>query len=949
MRGESSLIRLRKLKISPFIGTLLIYAVIFIAIGLAVEKYGLDSRPDLRIRLVNYGENLPDSLPDSGQIDFQGPLTGPENIRTFIVLSKTIENPIDLQNPELERISVKADCRIVGDDIATISREYDFKFPGHSQNNPFLLVSAPGIIANDIRLIPFTAYVRYHDCVRVQTYLLDTEGNIKFFNKTRIPLREEVLGCDVVLGRVTSMNLSTDFGLQRCLALGFGYCRTPANFDPSLFDRIDWPYGNNEAMESDLGIVLTPADQPEWAEPWKIFPLPSASVPIYLEPHGWPCLYVFVPGNGKRNGWHTVPDQYESTDPTQVALYKNDDTYMSHYLLNLQFTNNIIIKDRLRIGDEHPVVKEGVDIVYSCMRGVSAHTLKKSTTEIAIVEYANTSDGEPSHLYACFSKADVEDKSQAWNFIPEGGQRIEYPGVIRHWTAFEDSGEHLGFITFDTDGSIRMLRQPAFYSPPVLVGSYKPVDISGDPGGFAGFIGIVPTVDKHDAYVFSTANSGLLLLDENCRALDYRPVSNYFNMNNIPYGVSRPSASQIKARSGQVIMLSSENSDRLYRMVSNEKWIAGWKILKVGIWAALGLIYLLAGRLTWQYYRNRGLFSYGELASTVEKKEMELGIAHGQHSARMRAQLGSVADALAHDLNSPLDSIRKNLELIEKQISIDPFEESKSVLTDENKLREFLEELKEYARSPVFLSLSEINKRADDLEEFLIDHFPDIADRSELFAKNGFGENSTSEFIEKYGADASGKLIRIIDRELSKRRSIKFSLEQVSLSLGIANRLKNLTSKKAFDIRLGVETALQMSQGDIAGKRIRVRQNYGDIPGLRGDPVPLIETINTIVRNAIDVLPEAGEIGIDVSRDENNLVIRIGNNGPQIPKESISKIWDRGFSEGKQGGQGLGLYIAKDLIEQQGGAISVKSEPDWTEFDIRLPLTEAEKYKKPPV
>jgi signal transduction histidine kinase len=86
------------------------------------------------------------------------------------------------------------------------------------------------------------------------------------------------------------------------------------------------------------------------------------------------------------------------------------------------------------------------------------------------------------------------------------------------------------------------------------------------------------------------------------------------------------------------------------------------------------------------------------------------------------------------------------------------------------------------------------------------------------------------------------------------------------------------------------------------------------------------------------VLPDGGEIRINVTSVDNFLSISIANNGPQIPGDILSKIWQRGFSSGKPGGQGLGLYIAKDLIEGLGGKISAESDAASTRFEIQLPL-----------
>jgi signal transduction histidine kinase len=394
-----------------------------------------------------------------------------------------------------------------------------------------------------------------------------------------------------------------------------------------------------------------------------------------------------------------------------------------------------------------------------------------------------------------------------------------------------------------------------------------------------------------------------------------------------------------------LVTLSAPDSTKLCCLKTNQRWVPSWHLVLSSAWTLSGLLWLACMGLLLRQTREEtfvGAEDHHEaILAEQEAAEEALDEAHQQRTAQTRARLGQIADSLAHDLNTPLDAIRKNLELIRDSCSIDVRYEIGRILNDEALATDFIVLLSGQVRDPSVLPLAEVNGRTARLEDFFDNDYPEVAAKVDpaLFARNGFDESSARAFIEKFGPENSVRLISLLDREASARRAVRLSLDQVNLSLGIANRLKNLTSRKAFDIRLGVESALQMLQGDLAAHKISVRQNYIDLPGLRGDPLPIIETITVIVQNAIDVLPDGGEIGIDGSLRGDRLVIAVGNNGPQIPKESLPKIWDRGFSQGKPSGMGLGLYIAKDLIEQAGGTIEARSDPGWTEFEISLPLT----------
>lgn len=98
--------------------------------------------------------------------------------------------------------------------------------------------------------------------------------------------------------------------------------------------------------------------------------------------------------------------------------------------------------------------------------------------------------------------------------------------------------------------------------------------------------------------------------------------------------------------------------------------------------------------------------------------------------------------------------------------------------------------------------------------------------------------------------------------------------------------------------------------------------------------------ISNIIRNSVEALKGKGLLMIKSFYDYNNIVITIQNNGPEIDKKIIGKIFDQGFStkENKNKENGFGLYIVKELVNKYKGDINVKSTKELTEFTIKFPL-----------
>lgn len=116
-----------------------------------------------------------------------------------------------------------------------------------------------------------------------------------------------------------------------------------------------------------------------------------------------------------------------------------------------------------------------------------------------------------------------------------------------------------------------------------------------------------------------------------------------------------------------------------------------------------------------------------------------------------------------------------------------------------------------------------------------------------------------------------------------------------------------------------------------------------DLPEPEIDPLQLSDALLNLLDNAVKYTPERGRIELNASRDRNDIVFVVADNGSGIPKEQLPRIFERFYRVDKSrsreiGGTGLGLSIAKHTVENHGGTISVESEPgSGTRFTIRIP------------
>jgi K+-sensing histidine kinase KdpD len=116
------------------------------------------------------------------------------------------------------------------------------------------------------------------------------------------------------------------------------------------------------------------------------------------------------------------------------------------------------------------------------------------------------------------------------------------------------------------------------------------------------------------------------------------------------------------------------------------------------------------------------------------------------------------------------------------------------------------------------------------------------------------------------------------------------------------------------------------------------------LPGLLIDKARMAEALAHLIDNAIKFSPAGGRVQVEAEREDEELLVRVVDEGCGIPADQLERIWDsfvqmnttleRGLE-----GLGLGLAIARYIVEAHNGSISVESELDkGSTFTIRLPV-----------
>ncbi|MDD5721324.1 MAG: PAS domain S-box protein [Candidatus Pacebacteria bacterium] len=178
-------------------------------------------------------------------------------------------------------------------------------------------------------------------------------------------------------------------------------------------------------------------------------------------------------------------------------------------------------------------------------------------------------------------------------------------------------------------------------------------------------------------------------------------------------------------------------------------------------------------------------------------------------------------------------------------------------------------------------------------------------------------------------------------------KEVKNMTEMVQTFLNISRIEMGKFEIKPKPVKLfeEIEEIAEAVLPQINHKKVRFKKKYDkNLPTLNLDRRVFRIILENLLSNAIKYSRLNGQITLLAKETSNNAIIQVTDNGIGIPKKDQDKIFTKMFraknvSEIKSNGSGLGLYLVKNLAEQNGYKVSVKSkEGKGTTFSISLPL-----------
>jgi signal transduction histidine kinase len=229
----------------------------------------------------------------------------------------------------------------------------------------------------------------------------------------------------------------------------------------------------------------------------------------------------------------------------------------------------------------------------------------------------------------------------------------------------------------------------------------------------------------------------------------------------------------------------------------------------------------------------------------------------------------------------------------------------------------------------------------------VLDGVPDAPVIAAELADLGATEEDAARLVAALGDDRSAAravAAALTDHVYLHRTAstVRHAIGQIQRIVGALKTYSHLdqqATRTDADLHEGLETTLALLHHAL--RDIVVDRKYGVLPRVAVFVDELNQVWTNLISNAQQALAgrASGSIAIETLVEGGAAVVRVIDNGPGVPAEALPRIFEPFFTTKPKGeGTGLGLGIARQIVDKHGGSLRCESAPGRTVFEVRLPI-----------
>ena len=234
---------------------------------------------------------------------------------------------------------------------------------------------------------------------------------------------------------------------------------------------------------------------------------------------------------------------------------------------------------------------------------------------------------------------------------------------------------------------------------------------------------------------------------------------------------------------------------------------------------------------------------------------------------------------------------------------------------------------------------------AKKISKFIVQPVEETFEKQKQFISDASHELKTPLAVIEANAD-------VLEGEVGKNKWVDYIQNEIQSMDKLINELllltkienvDNIQERKIFDVSKETEMTISMFESMAYERNVKLSSKIQENIMVKGNKEDIEHILSTLIDNAIKHTESGTDVIVELSKEKNELIIQVKNEGKEIPEKEREKIFERFYRIDKSRNRnekryGLGLAIAKSTVKKYNGNIKVLYKDGFTIFKVNLQI-----------